>query len=146
LKALFPVLILLVAGAAQAADPVILPGRLDLPVTFGNKAPEGCAVFTQIGLPAPPASDLTDCVTTTGAKAQDAINAYTKALKTAGWTFVGGAAIQYWFERPKADGRCEGVNLTGLVDFKAPKAQMMKGPAVIAFEFKPDAACRAQKS
>lgn len=124
--------LMLAAGAPGSTD-VILPGVLDLPVVAGQKAGGPCAFLK---------ADFTrtatqDCVAMRGKDVDPAMNSYTRALVAKGWTFAGGAAIQFWFERARPEGDCERINMSALVDFQKPAAESLKGPGTIVFEHEP---------
>jgi len=129
--------LILAAGATGATD-VILPGVADLPVIAGQKAGGPCA-FLKADFKR---TATQDCVAMRGKDVDPGMQAYTRALIAKGWTFAGGAAIQFWFERKRPEGDCERINMSGVVDFEKPEAEILKGPGTIVFQHEPQGACR----
>lgn len=117
-------------------EPVILPGILNLEVAVDSK-PTTCPDLSAYGKEFE-ARGPRACVETAAEDIDGLVTTYSEALRSEGWSMVGGAGPQVWLERPTGSDRCEKVDLTGL---PGNLVGLAESRALLMFEHNPDQSC-----
>lgn len=126
----------------QSPDRALLPGYADLPVIAGDPA---------CGPLAAEDGTETDCVIVPLETINEVFYEYVGLLERSGWRFTGGAAVVFYFQRDRAGGGCEGIDLAAMADFEMMerpgfKPEDVRFPSMIMFMKRPEVDCVAKVS